>query len=165
MKGLAPGFYQAGADLISGLINGIKGAVGGVIGAAKSAASSALAAVRGVFQSHSPSRAGAEIGGTLPWGIAVGVSRETGRAERAAADMASRVIGGARGMSGPANVNAGPPVVRGAAQMAATAATATGRVVNVTFAPDRSSSKVASVSEDIISALREAMPRLLAEVA
>ncbi len=132
LMGLVPSFVAAGASLIDGLISGIAGKVSGVVGAATGAAQSALNAVTGIFKSRSPSRVGVEIGGTLPWGLAVGVGREAPRAERAAAEMARQVIGGASGFSGPANGNkAVPAVTQGAAQALVTASTPAGNVVTI----------------------------------
>lgn len=108
LLGLGASAAQAGADFITGLVTGITSGVSRVVEAAKGVATGAIAAVRGVFDSHSPSRVGIDLGRTLPQGVAVGQEQETPRAESAARRTGERVTmalsgsmrGGASGASG-----------------------------------------------------------------
>lgn len=62
-------WIQVGKDVISGIIKGIGSMAGALWDAAKNIASSALDAIRGVFDSHSPSKAAERIADTVPQGV------------------------------------------------------------------------------------------------
>lgn len=62
-------WIQVGRDVISGIINGIGSMARALWDAAVGIASSALNAIRGAFDSHSPSKAAQRIAKTVPQGI------------------------------------------------------------------------------------------------
>jgi hypothetical protein len=89
---LASKGIQAGKDLVMGLVNGVEGGVGAAVDAVKNLGKSALDAIRGVFQSHSPSQIMFGIGMGVPGGLAAGIHGGTGQAVAASAHMSTAVV-------------------------------------------------------------------------
>lgn len=85
-------WVQVGKDLILGIINGV-GSMGGALwDAAKSLARGALDAIRGAFDSHSPSKAAERLADTVPQGI-VKSFNEDKSVENAAKKLGTDAIG------------------------------------------------------------------------
>jgi ABC-type transporter Mla MlaB component len=84
---------QAGANIVSAIIDGMLGGLkdAPVIGAAIDMAKGMINAVKGVFQSNSPSKVFIRIGKTLPEGLAFALDKDT-LAENSAVQHAERII-------------------------------------------------------------------------
>jgi len=101
----APAMYQAGVQAGQGLAAGIKSQLAAVQAAMKQLADSMVAEIKKDLKSHSPSLLMAEIGESIPQGVAVGISRAAHVAVGASAALAARTTqpwgggsgGGARG--------------------------------------------------------------------
>ena len=85
--------YQAGVDAAKGLAAGIKSQLGSVDAAIKQLAQHMVAAVKGALKSHSPSLVMAEVGLSIPQGVAMGIDQGTGTAMSAMARMGGRLGG------------------------------------------------------------------------
>lgn len=83
--------YQAGVDAGKGLAMGIKSQLGSVEAAIKQLAQSMVGAIRHALKSHSPSLVFAEVGLSIPQGVAMGVDQGTGTAMSAMGRMGSRL--------------------------------------------------------------------------
>jgi TP901 family phage tail tape measure protein len=95
LKGLSSRFWQAGSDLIAGLIGGIKAK----LGAAKDAIVGFGNDIKGWFTNtlgiKSPSRVFMGFGDNVAQGAAIGISRSSGVASRAAGNMAAQTAAAA----------------------------------------------------------------------
>lgn len=69
------GFNEAGVSLMDGLRQGIWRGLGWIIDAAVGVAQAAVNAFRDIWNSHSPSRVGIDLGFSLPQGMAIGLDR------------------------------------------------------------------------------------------
>lgn len=85
--------YQAGKDLIQGLINGVGDMAGALTGKLQDMAGSAISAAKNVFGIKSPSRVFRKIGTQVVQGLVVGIRKDEKKARKAAANMATKVIG------------------------------------------------------------------------
>ncbi|MFO7179581.1 MAG: tape measure protein [Pseudomonadota bacterium] len=70
---LGPRIYEAGKDLVRGLARGIKDGAIQAVDAVADVGNKVVAKIRGVWDSHSPSRVGAKIGFGFDQGIGVGL--------------------------------------------------------------------------------------------
>jgi tape measure domain-containing protein len=70
---LGPRIYEAGKDLVRGLARGIKDGAIHAVDAVADVGNKVVAKIRGVWDSHSPSRVGAKIGFGFDQGIGVGL--------------------------------------------------------------------------------------------
>lgn len=70
---LGPKVFQAGIDLVKGLAEGIKSGIMYPVNAIADVGNKVVAKIRGVWDSHSPSRVGAKIGFGFDQGIGVGL--------------------------------------------------------------------------------------------
>jgi tape measure domain-containing protein len=71
--GWVPRMKQVGTDLIAGLAEGIRAGIMAPVNAIGEVGEAVIAKARAVWDSHSPSRVGRDIGYTLPQGQAVGI--------------------------------------------------------------------------------------------
>lgn len=94
VKGFAGKFLSIGGDLIGGLGKGIANAVGGVVDGVKKAAGKVVDGVKNFFGIHSPSKVFAEIGMYCDEGLAVGLEKYSGVAEKAAENLGGDTLGG-----------------------------------------------------------------------
>lgn len=69
------GFNEAGVSLMDGLRQGIWRGLGWIIDAAVGVAQAAVNAFRDIWNSHSPSRVGIDLGYSLPQGMAIGLDK------------------------------------------------------------------------------------------
>jgi hypothetical protein len=83
--------FQAGADAGKGLAAGIKSQLGGVESAMKQLAQSMVNAVKSALKSHSPSLVMADVGQSIPQGVALGIGQGTGTAVSAMNRMGTRL--------------------------------------------------------------------------
>lgn len=95
IKGLGQGFYKAGGDLIDGLINGVKSK----IAAARASIVEFGMSIKNWFADtlgiKSPSRVFMGFGDNVAQGAAIGISRSSGVASRAAGNMAAQTAAAA----------------------------------------------------------------------
>lgn len=95
IKGLGQGFYKAGGDLIDGLINGVKSK----IAAARASIVEFGMSIKNWFADtlgiKSPSRVFMGFGDSVAQGAAIGISRSSGVASRAAGNMAAQTAAAA----------------------------------------------------------------------
>lgn len=82
---------QVGKDIINGLIGGIKSMAGAAVSAAKDVAGSVADSVKGLFKIASPSRLMREYGGFISQGLAIGITHDAPKVDKATLDMASGV--------------------------------------------------------------------------
>jgi tape measure domain-containing protein len=105
IEGLAKGIrdntqrmYRAAADLgnaiLDGLTGGLWSGVNRVINAAAHVAQSALDSIAHVFDSHSPSKKAIMLGGFVSKGLAIGITKLSNEAEKAAVMTATKVVNG-----------------------------------------------------------------------
>ena len=89
----------AGANFVLGLVQAITSGQGPVADAVKNLAKSAIGAITGAFQTRSPSRVTARIGGYFTQGLAGGIDDGTDDVQDAAQGAGDAAIGGVgRGM-------------------------------------------------------------------
>lgn len=91
-KSLAGGFWETGKNLVGGFINGVGSLAGSLWNAATNVASTAINAIQKRLDSHSPSRVGEWLGGTLPQGVAVGMTSMIGGVVKAGKNVADKAI-------------------------------------------------------------------------
>ena len=82
IRGFAPGFAQAGEDLIEGLKQGILSAAGDIANAARSVVENAINAAKAALGIHSPSTVFRDIGQQTVMGFVAGVAGQIGAAQR-----------------------------------------------------------------------------------
>ena len=87
----APAMYQAGVDAGKGLAAGLKSQLSSVEGEIKKLAQAMVNAIKGALKSHSPSLVMADVGVSIPQGVALGVDRGTGTALAAMNRMSGRL--------------------------------------------------------------------------
>jgi phage-related protein len=80
--------YDAGKDIIRGLIGGIKSMAGAAKKAAEDVASGAKNGVKSLLHINSPSKVFAEIGKSIPEGMALGIIQHAGHTYRAVSQLA-----------------------------------------------------------------------------
>ena len=90
---LGKSLLDAGANLVKGIINGIVDWAGHLWEEAGKLAQGALDTITGVFEEHSPSRAGYRAGAYLGEGVALGIDDSSDLAISSAGAMASGVLG------------------------------------------------------------------------
>ncbi|ORE90190.1 phage protein [Stappia sp. 22II-S9-Z10] len=90
-KALPAQMLQIGKDIIQGLINGIGSMASAAVDKVRSVGSSIVGAVRGVFDSHSPSRVMHAIGQDVMAGLTNGMSAGSAGAVAVAEQTAARV--------------------------------------------------------------------------
>lgn len=83
--------WQIGKDIIQGLINGVASMAGAVVDGVSNVASGIVGAVRGVFQTRSPSRVFRNIGVDVMAGLQIGVTKQADRTVNAVAAVAERM--------------------------------------------------------------------------
>lgn len=87
-----PAMYQAGVEAGQGLAAGLKSQLGKIDAAMRQIAQEIVSAIRHALKSHSPSLVMAEIGETVPWGVAVGIDRAAHMATAASARLAASTV-------------------------------------------------------------------------
>lgn len=90
--GLAPGVGKA---IIDGIVSGISSGVGKLVSAAKSAAKSAYDAAMSFLDASSPSKLFAEVGSTIPEGMALGIQAGAPMVASAGAGLGQAAVAGA----------------------------------------------------------------------
>lgn len=85
---------QAGVNFVTGLIQAITSGQGPVADAVRQLARGAISAITGAFQTRSPSRVTAKIGGYFTEGLAGGIDDGAGDVEAAAGGAGDAAVGG-----------------------------------------------------------------------
>lgn len=70
-------WIQVGKDVINGIINGLSSLAGSLWNAARSLANDAMEAIRGAFDSHSPSKKAEKLAKTVPQGVVKAFDEDT----------------------------------------------------------------------------------------
>jgi hypothetical protein len=84
--------YQAGVQAAQGLAAGLKSQLGTINSAMKQLADQIASAIRKALKSHSPSLLMAEIGETIPQGVALGIDRGAHLAAASSARLAASTV-------------------------------------------------------------------------
>lgn len=84
-------WIQLGKDVINGIIKGLSSLAGSLWNAAKSLANDAMEAIRGAFDSHSPSKKAIKLAKTVPQGLKKEWDEDT-TAQESAKKLGSRAI-------------------------------------------------------------------------
>jgi hypothetical protein len=107
----APAMYQAGVQAGQGLANGLRSQLGAVAQAMKQLIQEMINQAKADLKSHSPSLVFAEIGESVPTGVAVGITRAQHYAIGASSRLAGAVVqpwaraGGGTGGGGELHVH------------------------------------------------------------
>lgn len=88
---------EAGVNFVTGLIQAITSGQGPVADAVRQLARGAISAITGAFQTRSPSRVTAKIGGYFTEGLAGGIDDGAGDVEAAAGGAGDAAVGGLKG--------------------------------------------------------------------
>lgn len=108
LKGI--NLFEIGKNMIQGLVNGIKNMAGNVVGAIGSVVKSGINAAKKKLGINSPSKVFTQFGKWTGEGLAIGITDEENRVNKASKGLANSVIGGynanLKGIN--SNVNSGP---------------------------------------------------------
>ena len=99
--------YQAGQEAAQGLAKGLRSQLSEVTKAMKVLADSMVGAIKSALKSHSPSLVMAEVGKSIPQGVALGIGMASGTAVAASANLAAATVrpwSGTGGRSGGGDV-------------------------------------------------------------
>ena len=86
--------FDIGKNMIQGLVNGIKNMAGNVVGAIKGVVSGAIDAAKKKLGINSPSKVFTQFGKWTGEGLAIGITDEENRVNKASKGLANSVIGG-----------------------------------------------------------------------